>query len=127
MSLNSVTLIGRVGRDPDVKYFESGAVVCNFSLAVNRRTSNRDEPPDWFELEIWDKPAEAAANYVKKGSLLSIQGRLKFEHWQDKATGVQRSRPVIRVSQWNFEGSKRDSASPMAADQPSYNNYPGDF
>lgn len=107
MSLNIVTLVGRAGRDPEVKYFESGNVVCNLTLAVNRRTRKSDEP-DWFNLEMWGKTAEVAANYVRKGSLIGVKGSLKFEHWQDRATGVQRSKPVIRVDQLDLLGSKRD-------------------
>ncbi|MFM1841313.1 MAG: single-stranded DNA-binding protein, partial [Cyanobacteriota bacterium] len=121
MSVNTIHLVGRAGRDPEVKFFESGNVVCNFTLAVNRRTSNKDEPPDWFDLEIWGKPAESAATHIKKGALLSIQGSLRFNHWTDSATGTQRSRPVIRVYQWNFEGSKRDNA------ETTMNNYPEEF
>ncbi|CAN1210382.1 single-stranded DNA-binding protein [Tumidithrix helvetica PCC 7403] len=111
MSLNKVNLVGRAGRDPEVKYFESGKVVCNFTLAVNRRTSNRDEPPDWFDLELWDKSAEVAANYVKKGSLIGITGSLKFDRWQDRNTGEERQKPVIRVEQLDLLGSKRDNES----------------
>lgn len=107
MSLNIVTLVGRAGRDPEVKYFESGNVVCNLTLAVNRRTRRSDEP-DWFSLEIWGKTAEVAANYVRKGSLIGVKGSLKFDHWQDRGTGVQRSKPVIRVDQLDLLGSKRD-------------------
>ncbi|MGB3532466.1 MAG: single-stranded DNA-binding protein [Microcoleaceae cyanobacterium] len=107
MSLNIVTLVGRAGRDPEVKYFESGNVVCNLTLAVNRRTRRSDEP-DWFSLEIWGKTAEIAANYVRKGSLIGIKGSLKFDHWQDRSTGVQRTKPVIRVDQLDLLGSKRD-------------------
>lgn len=121
MAVNSIHLVGRAGRDPEVKYFESGSVVCNFTLAVNRRTSNKDEPPDWFDLEVWGKSAEAAANYVKKGALLSVQGNLKFDHWTDKNSGTPRSRPVVRVNQWNFEGSKKDNSS------ATMNNYPDEF
>ena len=102
-----MTLVGRAGRDPEVKYFESGNVVCNFTLAVNRRTRKSDEP-DWFNLEMWGKTAEVAANYVRKGSLIGVKGSLKFEHWQDRNTGVQRSKPVIRVDQLDLLGSKRD-------------------
>lgn len=111
MSLNLVTLVGRAGRDPDVKYFESGNVVCNFSLAVNRM--RRDEEPDWFELEIWGKTAQIAADYVKKGSLIGVTGALKFDHWADRNTGVQRSKPLIRVNKLDLLGSKQDNASPM--------------
>lgn len=110
MSLNIVTLVGRAGRDPEVKYFESGKVVCNLTLAVNRRTRRTDEP-DWFNLEIWDKTAEIAANYVRKGSLIGVKGSLKFDYWDDRATGVKRSKPVIRVDQLELLGSKRDNES----------------
>lgn len=110
MSLNIVTLVGRAGRDPEVKYFESGKVVCNLTLAVNRRTRRTDEP-DWFNLEIWDKTAEIAANYVRKGSLIGVKGSLKFDYWDDRATGVKRSKPVIRVEQLELLGSKRDNES----------------
>ncbi|KOR36741.1 MULTISPECIES: single-stranded DNA-binding protein [Planktothricoides] len=108
MSLNLVTLVGRAGRDPEVKYFESGKVVCNFALAVNRPTRNSDEP-DWFNLEMWDKTAEVAGSYVRKGSLIGVQGSLKFEYWQDRASGVSRSKPVIRVERLELLGSKQDA------------------
>lgn len=108
MSINVVTLVGRVGGDPDVKYFESGNVVCNLTLAVKRRSRNADQP-DWFNLEIWGRNAEVAANYVRKGSLIGVTGALKLEQWQDKATGAARSKPVIRVDKLDLLGSKRDN------------------
>lgn len=107
MSLNKVHLVGRAGRDPEVKYFESGKMVCNFAIAVNQ--NKRDAPPDWFDLEIWDKTAEVAANYVKKGSLIGIIGSLKFDQWTDRTTGDERSKPVIRVDRLELLGSKRDN------------------
>ncbi|MEM6591111.1 MAG: single-stranded DNA-binding protein [Cyanobacteria bacterium P01_H01_bin.119] len=117
--VNTVTLVGRAGRDPDVKYFESGNVVCNLTLAVNRRTRNSDEP-DWFSLEIWGRTAEIAANYVRKGSLIGVSGALKFDYWQDRATGQARSKPVIRVDRLDLLGSKRDN------DAASMQNYGDD-
>jgi single-strand DNA-binding protein len=119
MSINKVNLVGRAGRDPETKYFDSGKQVCNFTLAVNRRTSNKDEPPDWFDLEMWDKTADVAGKYVKKGSLVGITGTLIFDRWQDKATGEERSKPVIRVDQLDLLGSKQDnqsSSSPSSYD-----------
>ncbi len=110
MSINLVNLVGRAGRDPEVRYFESGSVKCNFTLAVNRQTSKTDEP-DWFDLEIWGKTAEIAANYVKKGSLIGIQGSLKVETWNDKSTGAPRTKPVIKVDRLELLGSKRDNAA----------------
>jgi single-strand DNA-binding protein len=108
MSLNLVHLVGRAGKDPEVRYFESGSVVCKLTLAVNRPTS-RDDQPDWFDLEIWGKTAEVAANYVKKGSLIGIQGSLKIETWSDRNTGASRSKPVVRVERLDLLGSKRDN------------------
>ncbi|MBE9099253.1 single-stranded DNA-binding protein [Vacuolonema iberomarrocanum] len=119
MSLNVVTLVGRAGRDPEVKYFESGNVVCNLTLAVNRRTRNSDEP-DWFSLEIWGKTAQIAADYVRKGSLIGVSGVLKFDYWQDRGTGVDRSKPVIRVDRLDLLGSRRDqeaNASSYGSDE----------
>ena len=111
MTLNKVHLVGRAGRDPEVKYFESGKVVCNFAIAVNRNSSNRDEPPDWFDLELWDKTAEVAANYVKKGGLVGVTGSLKFDRWTDRSTGEERQKPVIRVDRLELLSSRRDNES----------------
>jgi single-strand DNA-binding protein len=106
MGVNSVTLVGRAGRDPEVRYFESGTVVANLTLAVNRRS--RDDEPDWFNLEIWGKQAQVAADYVRKGSLVGIIGSFKLDRWTDRATGEERSKPVIRVDRLELLGSKRD-------------------
>ncbi len=111
MSINKINLVGRAGRDPETKYFDSGKQVCNFTLAVNRRTSNKDEPPDWFDLEMWDKTADIAGKYVKKGSLIGITGSLVFDRWKDKTTGEERTKPVIRVEQLDLLGSKQDNQS----------------
>jgi single-strand DNA-binding protein len=113
MSLNVVTLVGRVGGDPDVKYFESGTVKCKLTLAVNRRSKNSDQP-DWFTLEIWGKTAQVAADYVRKGSQIGVTGSLKFDRWQDRSTGANRSMPVIKVDQLDLLGSKRDNESGMS-------------
>ncbi|HLO49994.1 MAG TPA: single-stranded DNA-binding protein [Kamptonema sp.] len=113
MSLNVVTLVGRVGGDPDVKYFESGSVKCSLTLAVNRMTKNAEQP-DWFNLELWGKTAEIAATYVRKGSLIGVKGSLRFDRWQDRNTGVNRSKPVITVDKLDLLGSKRDNESSMS-------------
>ena len=107
MAINSVTLVGRAGRDPEVRYFESGTVVANLTMAVNRR--NRDDEPDWFNLEIWGKQAQVAADYVKKGSLIGITGSFKMDSWKDRNTGEDRNKPVVRVDRLELLGSKRDS------------------
>jgi single-strand DNA-binding protein len=104
--MNSVTLVGRAGRDPEVKYLESGSVVANLTLAVNRPV--KDET-DWFNLEIWGKQAEVAANYVRKGSLIGIIGSIQIQQWTDRTTGEKKSKPVIRVDRLQLLGSKKDN------------------
>tara|TARA_Y100001968_G_C19394804_1_gene737638 strand:+ start:978 stop:1367 length:390 start_codon:yes stop_codon:yes gene_type:complete len=117
MGINSVNLVGRAGRDPEVRYFESGSVVANLTLAVNRRS--RNDEPDWFNLEIWGKQAQVAADFVKKGSLIGITGSFKIDSWNDRSSGELRTKPVIRVDRMDLLGSKRDGE--MMSGAP--NNY----
>lgn len=107
MSLNIVHLVGRVGSDPDTKYFESGARKCKLTLAVNRLSRNSDQP-DWFNLELWGKTADIATNYVRKGSQIGITGSLRIEYWEDRNTGANRSTPIVKVDRLDLLGSKRD-------------------
>ena len=122
MAINSVTLVGRAGRDPEVKYFESGTVVANLTMAVNRR--NRNDEPDWFNLEIWGKQAQVAADYVKKGSLIGITGSFKMDTWKDRNTGEDRNKPVVRVDRLELLGSKRDSENSNFQTNNSFNQDP---
>jgi single-strand DNA-binding protein len=107
MSLNVVSLVGRAGGDPEIKYFDSGKTLCSLTLAVNRPTSKNDQP-DWFNLKIWGKTAETAKNFVKKGSLIGVEGALQIEQWTDP-NGNTRTKPTIRVDRLRLLGSKRDN------------------
>ena len=122
MGINSVTLVGRAGRDPEVRYFESGTVVANLTMAVNRR--NREDEPDWFNLEIWGKQAQVAADYVKKGSLIGVTGSFKMDSWKDRNTGEDRNKPVVRVDRLELLGSKRDSENSNFQNNNSFNQPP---
>ena len=122
MPINSVPLVGRAGRDPEVRYFESGTVVANLTIAVNRR--NREDEPDWFNLEIWGKQAQVAADYVKKGSLIGITGSFKLDSWKDRNTGEDRNKPVVRVDRLELLGSKRDSENSNFQNNNSFNQQP---
>lgn len=119
MSINVVHLVGRVGTDPDMKYFDSGNVKCRLTLAVDRR--RKDSGPDWFNLELWGKTAEIANSYVRKGKQIAVRGSLKLDSWNDRSTGVLRSSPVVNVDDLQLLGSKRDSETEMI------NNDPGEF
>lgn len=125
-NLNIINLVGRVGQKPETQYFESGTVLTKLSLAVNRRTSKKDSEPDWFAVEIWGNIAEVAANYTDKGSLIGIQGELKFDEWTDQVTGQQRVKPVIRVNNLELLGSNPNSNSP-ASSSPKTNTEPSNF
>lgn len=109
--MNSVTIVGRVGQDPDMKYFESGKVKTTFSVAVGRWDSKeKKEITDWFNIELWDKNAEIAGEYVKKGRLVAIEGSLGLSTWKD-VEGNKRERFFVRASRLHLLGSKRDDAA----------------
>lgn len=107
--INSVVLVGRVGQDPEMRYFESGKVKTTFSIAVNRWDSKtKAEVADWFNVELWDKLAEVAGEYVKKGKLVAVDGRLASSKWND-ATGATREKFFIRATNLRLlSGSKAD-------------------
>ncbi|MBE7709908.1 MAG: single-stranded DNA-binding protein [Cyanobacteria bacterium SIG32] len=108
--MNTVVLVGRVGRDAEVRYFESGKVKANFSLAVNRWDSKtKSEVTDWFNVDVWDKQAEFAGEYVKKGRQVAIDGRIAQNKWTDKATGEDKESFMVVATEIRFLGSKRDA------------------
>ncbi|WP_228061290.1 single-stranded DNA-binding protein [[Phormidium] sp. LEGE 05292] len=110
LTLNSVNLVGRAGTQPEVKYFESGSIKTTISMAVRRPSKNSN--PDWFTIELWNKAAEIAANYLRKGDLFGISGYLKIETWIDEHNDCSRSKPVIKADKIYLLGGKHaDNAS----------------
>ncbi len=107
--INSVTLVGRAGQDPEMKYFESGKVKTTLSIAVGRWTKE-GERTDWFNIELWDKSAEVAGEYVKKGRLVAVEGRLDISKWTDKE-GEKRERYFIRASNLRLLGGRAEAAA----------------
>ena len=96
--INSVVVVGRAGQDPEMKYFESGKVKTTFSVAVGRwDAKTKSEVTDWFNIELWDKLAEVAGEYVKKGRLVAVDGRLASSKWSD-ASGSQKERFFVRAT-----------------------------
>lgn len=87
-SLNKVTLIGRLGRDPEVKYLPSGRPVANFSIATSDRWQNKEgewqEKTEWHRIVMFGKIAETAGQYLSKGSRVYIEGSLRTREWTDK-------------------------------------------
>lgn len=108
--MNSAVIVGRAGQDPEVKYFESGKVKTSFSLAVNRwDPKTKSEVADWFNIDVWDKQAEFAGEYVKKGRLVAVDGRIAINKWTD-ATGSEKQRFNIVANNVRLLGSKKDEA-----------------
>lgn len=106
--INHVTVVGRVGKDPELRYFESGNTLASFSVAVNRPTKNKET--DWFDIKVWGRQAEIAGEYVRKGSLVGIVGQVDFDSWNDKATGALQIKPVIAASDLKLLGGKNDNS-----------------
>ncbi len=107
--INSVVLVGRAGQDPEMKYFDSGKVKTTFSIAVNRWDPKvKAEVTDWFNIELWDKVAEVAGEYVKKGRLVAIEGRIAANKWND-ASGEQRERYYVIASNLRLLSSKNEA------------------
>lgn len=107
MNINTTVLVGRAGSDPDVRYFESGRQVAKFAIAVNRPV--KDAPPDWYNLEMWGKSAEVAANYIRKGDLIGVEGSIKCDRWNDRNTGEPQQVWRIAVDRVNLLGSRKDN------------------
>ena len=89
INMNSAVVVGRAGQDAEIKYFESGKIRTTFSLAVNRWDSKtKAEVTDWFNIDVWDKLAEFAGEYVKKGVQLVVDGRIAQNKWTDKVGDI---------------------------------------
>lgn len=84
--INNVTLVGRLTRDPELKYTASGNATATFSLAVNRNFTNQsgEREADFINCVIWQKPAEALANYASKGTLLGVTGRIQTRNYENQ-------------------------------------------
>jgi single-strand DNA-binding protein len=87
MSFNKITIVGNLGRDPELRYTPQGVAVCTFTIATNEKRTNKagekEEVVTWFRVTAWRVMAENIAKYLTKGSLLYIEGRLRVDEWQD--------------------------------------------
>jgi single-strand DNA-binding protein len=118
-SLNACSFTGRAGRDPETRYFESGSMVAEFSIAVDGW--KRDSKPLWLNLKIWGKTAEIAANYVRKGSMIAVSGQLESESWTDRGSGEEKSKIVLNVKELILLDGRRDepdAGAPVGGHQP---------
>jgi single-strand DNA-binding protein len=107
---NKVILAGNLTRDPELRYTPSGTAIAKFGLAINRkwRDSNSGELRDevtFIDVDAFGKQAETIGQYMKKGSAILVEGRLKLDQWEDKQTQQKRSRLGVVAESFNFLGS----------------------
>jgi single-strand DNA-binding protein len=115
-SVNKVILIGNLGQDPETRYMPSGKAVANFTLATNevwkdKQTGEKQERTEWHRVSLFDKVAEIAGMYLRKGSSVYIEGRLQTRKWQDK-DGQDRYTTEIIASEMKMLGGRSDSGGP---------------
>jgi single-strand DNA-binding protein len=114
MSVNKVILVGRLGRDPETRYTGGGQAVANFSVATDEtyrdKNGERQKRTEWHKIVVWGKQAEIAQQYLKKGSLIFIEGRIQSREWQDKE-GQKRTSFEIVATNFRMLGGRGDGAA----------------
>src|SRR5690242_17188484 len=130
--VNKVIIIGNLGKDPEVRYTSGGQSVANLRIASSRswtdkQSGQRKEETEWHDVEVWGKQAEQCGEYLAKGRQVYIEGRLKTDKWQDKASGQERSKVKVVADTVRFLGGKAGGApgagagrggAPMADEPP---------
>jgi single-strand DNA-binding protein len=112
--LNRVSLIGNLGKDPEVRYSPSGTAVGNLRIGVTERRKDGEDYKDhteWFSVVIFGKTAENASKFLEKGRQVYVEGRLQTRSWEDKATGQTRFTTEVIANSLLFLGSAKDSHS----------------
>lgn len=112
--LNRVSLIGNLGKDPEVRYTQSGTAVGNLRIGVTERRKEGEEFKDqteWVSVVCFGKTAENASKYLQKGRQIFVEGRLQTRQWEDKATGQTRYTTEVIANQLLFLGSAKDQGS----------------
>ncbi len=122
MSINVCTLVGNVGKTPELQYLPSGSSVLQFSLALSRPArEGQPQPPTWVDCKAWNKTAQFAADHVVKGAKVGVVGRLEVEEWADRTSGEKRRRTVIVVDRLELCSSKPRGEEPAGlGDEPPF-------
>jgi len=117
-SFNKVILMGNLTRDPELRYTPKGTALAKIGLAVNRRwtsdTGEQKEETTFVDIEAWGPQAENISKYMKKGSPMLIEGRLRLDQWDDKQTGQKRSKLLVVCENSRFIGSAAPRESDVA-------------
>jgi single-strand DNA-binding protein len=117
VSFNKVILLGNLTKDPELKYNPSGKAVTTFSIGVNEyRKQGEESKVDYFDIVVWEKPAESCASYLKKGSGVLVEGRLRQRRWEQD--GHKRSKVEIVASSVQFMPKRQTGDAEDGGDIP---------
>ena len=120
MSVNKVILLGNVGKDPDVRYPQQGQCMASFSLATSERYSTANGPAErteWHNIVVWGKQAEIVEKYVRKGTKLYIEGKLRTRQWEDR-NAIKRYVTEVYADTFEFLGNRPQAGDPQAPAVP---------
>jgi single-strand DNA-binding protein len=121
MNLNRVTLAGRLTRDPELRYTNSGTAIAEISLAVSRfykdQAGQTKEETDFIDLTAFGRSAEVMQKHLHKGNPLFVEGRLHLDQWDDKQTGAKRSKLKVIAESMQFFGPRPQTQAPTPGDQ----------
>ena len=115
MSVNKAILVGRLGRDPETRFTSSGQAVANFTLATDEtfkdRSGERQKRTEWHRIVLWGKLAEISQQYLKKGMLVYIEGRIQTRQWEDKRDGQKKTTTEIVANVMRMLTSRAESGA----------------
>lgn len=119
--LNNIVLIGRLTKDPELRYVSSGKAVANFRLAVDRGTTNAqgEKETDFIDVVVWERQAETVANFLQKGRLVAAQGRLQIRNYENQE-GQRREKAEVVAHQVRFLDRGQDKPSGSMGTSPTF-------
>ena len=127
MSFNKITIVGNLGRDPELRYTPQGTAVCSFSVATSEKRKDKSgemqDVTTWFKITLWNKQAETASKWLTKGKPIYIEGRLRTEEWTDK-DGKTRTSLEVFGTDMQFIGSKNDGNNMSSSSSSDMDNEP---
>lgn len=128
--VNKVILLGRLGQDPEVRTLPSGGKVVNFSLATSENYTNKNgervEQTEWHRIELWDNLANVAEQYLKKGDMTYVEGKIRTEKWTDQ-NGQERYTQKIRGTAMQLVGGRSNAVEENEAASSYGNNSGGGY
>src|ERR1700730_8977807 len=123
MSLNKAMIIGKLGRDPEMRYTPNGQAVTQFTVAVNRNFKGQDgewqEETEWFRVVAWGQTGERAAEHLRKGSKVYVEGRLQTRQWEDQSGQKRYTTELVADRVTTLERRPREDGDPGFQPRPS--------